>query len=121
MFVLFLLLQLWLFDAKMIKNINIPSCRNCIYYKVEFYNDFSSNFNKCSFFGTKNIQTNVIQNDFAAFCRNDETACGLQGKYFKENPNVEFKIFLHNFIKNSPFNLLSFLVVITLQNNHLNK
>jgi len=48
-----LLLMLCLIDAKIIKNIDIPSCRNCLHYKPLYHNDYSFTFNKCTYFGTK--------------------------------------------------------------------
>jgi hypothetical protein len=68
---------------KFIKNINIPSCRNCIHYKPEIYTDFDSTLNKCEKFGEKNIINGEIRLDFADSCRNDETKCGHSGKYFE--------------------------------------
>ena len=45
-----------------IKNINIPSCRNCIHYKPNLLNfDFDSSLNRCSKYGEKNIVTNQMQ------------------------------------------------------------
>ena len=114
-FKLFLsLFSLSMYESKIIKNIDVVSCRNCIHYKPEYYNNFDSDFNKCIYFGTKNIQTNIIDYELAKTCRNDETKCGYKGLYFQENTNVEFKIFMHNLILKSPLNfslLLLFLYV----------
>ena len=41
----------------MIKNIDIPSCRNCIHYKPSFYSDYASISSTCEYFGTKDIRT----------------------------------------------------------------
>lgn len=100
-----LLLMLCLIDAKIIKNIDIPSCRNCLHYKPSCHNDYSSTLNKCSYFGKKNILTDEISYDYADFCRNDENKCGLNGKYFEEENNVELKIFTHNFKNKIPITL----------------
>jgi hypothetical protein len=100
-----ILIPLYIVNATIIKNINIPSCRNCIHYKPSLYNDFSSTVTKCHYFGTKNIHTDVITYDYADLCRNDENKCGLSGKYFTEYSNIEFKIILHNLIRYSPFGI----------------
>jgi UDP-N-acetylmuramoyl-tripeptide--D-alanyl-D-alanine ligase len=46
-----------LVDSKqIIKNINVPSCRNCIYYQPSFFStDFDSSTSKCEKIGEKNI------------------------------------------------------------------
>ena len=106
-------LMLYMIDAKIIKNINVPSCRNCIYYKPSYYNDFSSTINKCEYFGTKDIHTNIINYDYADLCRADENKCGLDGKYFIEEKNIESKIFLHNIKKQSPLVLLFLIIILS--------
>lgn len=83
-------------DGKMIKNIDVPSCRNCKYYKPNVNNYFSSELGKCEYFGVKNIENNVINYDSAFLCREDTNKCGIEGKYFQEEENLYFKIFLHN-------------------------
>ena len=105
-FKLFLsLFSICMYDSKFIKNIDVVSCRNCIHYKLDFYNDYNSDSNKCIYFGTKNIQTSIIDYEQAISCRSDETKCGLNGLYFQENPNIELKIFINNLIKNIPLNI----------------
>ena len=85
-------------SEKIIKNINIPSCRNCIYFKPHTSSDFTSSLSKCEKFGEKNILTDKITNYYADSCRNDEDKCGLQGKYFVEEKNIDIKILTHNII-----------------------
>ena len=90
----------WLFflyriDAKIIKNVNLPSCVNCKYYRPRAFSDFHSSWNECKYFGTKNIQTDLIDYNIAKECREDETKCGLEGKYFDENNYVFLKMMLH--------------------------
>ena len=85
-------------SEKIIKNINIPSCRNCIYFKPQTGSDFTSCLSKCEKFGEKNILTDEIKNYYADSCRNDEEKCGLQGKYFIEEKNIDIKILTHNII-----------------------
>jgi len=87
---------LYLIDGKIIKNIDLPSCRNCKYYKPNINTYFSSDSGKCEYFGVKNIENNVIIYDYASFCREDTNKCGIEGKYFQEDENLYFKIFLHN-------------------------
>jgi hypothetical protein len=86
---------------KIIKNINIPSCRNCIYYKPATYNEFTSTLNRCEKFGEKNIVTDEIKYDFADTCRDNESKCGKEGKYFIEEPNLELKIWKHKILSNA--------------------
>jgi hypothetical protein len=100
---------------KIIKNINIPSCKNCIYYKPNYLNnDFTSTFNKCEKFGVKNIITDEITYQFADLARNDETKCGNEGKYFEEEKNIRFKIFRYEIISKLPFSLPIILIAINL-------
>lgn len=92
-------------SEKIIKNINIPSCKNCIYYKpTMFDNDFTSPFVKCHKFGEKDIITDKITYKYADSCRNDESLCGKEGKYFEEEKNIDIKVFKHSIFK--PFNLI---------------
>jgi hypothetical protein len=45
-------------------------------------------------------------------CRDDESKCGLAGKYFEKEVNVDFKIAMHSFMKNSPFSLTFFILLV---------
>ena len=102
-------------SEKIIKNINIPSCRNCVHYKPSYSTtDFTGSFNKCHKFGDKNIITNKISYDYADMCRNNENKCGNEGKYFELEKNVEFKIFMHQIIKNLPNILIISTLVVEL-------
>ena len=90
------LLFIFVNSEKIIKNINIPACKNCIHYKPSYFTtDFTETFNKCDKFGNKNIITNEISYDFADMCRNDENKCGYEGKYFEQEKNIKLKIFTH--------------------------
>ena len=83
-------------SEKTIRNINIPSCKKCIHYKPTPYNfDFTTSYNRCEKFGEKDIITDKIKYDFAELCRNDESKCGKEGKYFEEEENLDMKIFMH--------------------------
>ena len=105
-----ILLQTQLINAAIIKNINVPSCRNCIYYKPEV-NDFHSELNRCTYFGEKNIQTDIISYEYSYLCRSSENKCGLQGKYYEQDPNADLKIFLHN-IQNSKYKIVAIIILI---------
>lgn len=100
---------------KIIKNINFPSCKNCIYYKPNYLNnDFTSTFNKCEKFGEKDIITDEITYKFVNFCRDDESMCGKEGKYFEEEKNIKLKISKYKIISNLPFSLSIILIAINL-------
>jgi len=86
-------------NAENIRNNNIPSCRNCVFYKPLSNRDFSCILSECEKFGEKNILTNEIRNDLVKICRIDETKCGIQGKYFKEEKYIDFKIWKHSISK----------------------
>ena len=58
--------------ASIIKNINLPACRNCIHYKHSIVYGFGSDMNKCHKYGVKDIVSNEINYDYAQFCRKDE-------------------------------------------------
>lgn len=71
-----------------IKNMNLPSCKNCVHYKRNS-NDF---YSRCKLFGEKNVITDVIDFDFAYSSRNNESKCGINGKYFQQlEPIQKFK------------------------------
>jgi len=99
---------------KIIKNINIPSCRNCKYFQPSSIYDtnFASNLNKCNKFGSKNIITDEILHDYADSCRNDENKCGEKGAYFEEEPNINLKILKHKIISTSPYVSLIMLIIV---------
>lgn len=102
-------------SEKIIKNINIPSCKNCIHYKPSYSTtDFTASFNTCNKFGQKDIITNKISYDFAFMSRNDESKCGKKGKYFEPEKNIVLKIFTHQIISRIPGILLISLIVLSL-------
>ena len=84
-----------IYSEKLIRNYNIPSCKNCIFYKPVPNRDFSCILSECTKFGEKNILSNEIKYDLVKLCRLDESKCGIQGKYFKEEKNIDFKIWNH--------------------------
>ena len=99
--------------VKIIKNVYVPSCKNCIYFKPEWYNnDFSSTFNKCEKFGEKNIISDKVSYDYAELCRKDESKCGYEGKYFEEEKYIDLKIIKHKIISNMPNNIFIFTMLL---------
>ena len=100
-------------SEQIIKNINVPSCINCVHFKPPYYSDFTSSLSKCNKFGTKDIITDkIVYTDYADMSRSNEDKCGKEGKYFELEKNVEFKILIHQIIRNSPnIMILSTLVV----------
>jgi hypothetical protein len=100
-------------SEQIIKNINVPSCRNCVHFKPPYYGEFTSSLSKCDKFGNKDIITDKISyNDFADMSRQDGKKCGNEGKYFELEKNLQFKIFMHQIIHNLPnIIIISTLVV----------
>jgi hypothetical protein len=93
-----------------IKNINIPSCRNCIHFNPNTITlDFTSSLNKCSKFGEKNIITNKINYDYVDRCREDEDKCGKLGKGWEEEPNIDLKIFKYQLLRYFPIFIVLYL------------
>lgn len=90
---------------KIIRNANVPSCKNCIYYKP-YNGDFSSPLSRCKKFGEKNIITDEIKNDFADLCRKNDEKCGFGGKYFYQEPNMNIKK-IKNKIINEKYTIIS--------------
>jgi len=90
-----------------IKNINIPSCKICKYYKPDSLFDYTSYLSKCKYFGEKDIISDKINYYYADLCRKDENKCGIEGKYFKEDTNVDLKIMLFRLT-----NILPYLCII---------
>ena len=106
-------------SEKIIRNGNIPSCRNCKYYKPEFYADaFVSTINKCEKTGTKDIYTDIIEYDYADLSRKDENLCGLKGRYFEQEKNMNLKILKFLVVKNIPVLIILFIswCIITIPN-----
>ena len=90
-----------------IKDINYPSCYNCVYYKPSFFStDYGSSISKCEKIGEKNILTGEINYDYVTICRMNELKCGKEGKYFEEEKNLNLKIFIHMIISSFPNTIL---------------
>ena len=65
-----------------IKDLNQPSCINCVHFQPTLWND---EYGKCRKFGRKNIITDEINYDYSSFARFDYNKCGFNGKYFMLN------------------------------------
>jgi hypothetical protein len=95
-----------------INNNNIPVCRNCIHFKPSPVSEFSSIISQCNKFADKDLKTDEIIFNYADNCRSDENKCGKEGKYFEKEPNLQGKIFLHNFLFSVPYAIqISFYVI----------
>jgi len=103
-------------SEKIIKNINLPSCKNCRFYKpVYTTNDFTSYLSTCEKFGEKNIFTDEITYGYASASRNSENKCGEEGKYFEPEKNIDLKIFKHKMVTSLlPNTLALFLLAFSL-------
>lgn len=101
-------------SEKIIKNADLPSCRNCIYYDPKYDND-SSNLNKCNKFGVKNIINDEIAYDYADSCRNDENKCGMRGKYFEEETNPNMKMLKYKLTNYKSYPLLLTVIIVILE------
>jgi len=77
-------------NPKLIKNIDIPSCKNCIHFRQDNY--MVDSLSRCTKFGEKNIITDEINHDFANSCRKDEEKCGLEGKSFEKETDMNLRI-----------------------------
>jgi len=102
-------------SKSVIKNINLPSCKNCVHFQP--YNsgfEFTSSLGTCNKFGVKNILTDKIKYDYADACRQDENQCGKEGKYFEEEKNLHLKMFTHKIIAFSPLILFFFCITVLL-------
>jgi len=98
---------------RIIKNIHLPSCKNCIYYQPKYLNSEFSSMNKCEKFGEKDIVNGMINYEYANSCRKNESKCGKEGKYYEEDTNFimkRLKIVKNILIENAPFIALGILV-----------
>lgn len=87
-------------NSKIIRNIEFPSCKNCVYYRPScLRNEFTSTFNKCDKFGVKNVVTDEITYNFADLCRSDESLCGKEGKHFERQPRLWLKKLKHRMFR----------------------
>ena len=76
-----LLLSALCTQSPFIKNLNLPSCVNCVHFLKYNNNDEPQNIDlgKCSQFGKKDIISGIITYDYASICRDDKDQCGKNG------------------------------------------
>ena len=91
-------------SEQIIKNINIPSCRNCVHFKPP--GDFTTSLSKCDKFATKDITNKNSYADYADMPRSDETKCGNESKFELEQ-NLQVKILIHQIVSGLPNILLT--------------
>ena len=97
------------YSNQTIKNINVPSCKNCIYYKqIPLDMDFTSTYNKCAKFGTRDVVTDTITYDYADLCRNNESKCGHEDKH------IGLKVVKHTVISTTLNVLIILIPVLTI-------
>lgn len=75
-------------SEKFIKNIIMNPCKNCVYFKQHSILPFS----QCEKFGEKNIISNEIIYDYADTSRKHESKCGIEGKYFEKDKDLNLKL-----------------------------
>jgi hypothetical protein len=100
-------------STKIITN-NYPSCKNCIYHKPAFSDNYASLFSKCTKFGNKNIITGEITNNYADSVRNDKKLCGINGIYFEMDNYVEFKKITYYIIHPNTIYIAAYISLIVL-------
>jgi hypothetical protein len=68
-----------------IRNNTLLTCGQCVhsFYDTRDDHKCSSRLSKCILFGEKNLQHGRVEHDYTEVCRNDESKCGLNAKYFK--------------------------------------
>jgi hypothetical protein len=78
-----------------VRNINSPTCVNCLHYikdtTFKGSKSVSSDiYGKCKLFGTKDLVTGSITYDYASTSRiNGIGKCDENGKYFEENVKID--------------------------------
>lgn len=82
---LFFILSACVYGTKLIKNVDLPACKNCVHFSHQ-------NYGSCRKFGEKNIITEEFSYDNAKSCRNDETQCGIEGRYFIPETPVKIQL-----------------------------
>ena len=99
---------------RIIKNINLPSCRNCIYYQSKNLNPDFSSLNKCEKFGEKDIVNGMIKYEYANSCRENDSKCGKEGKYYVEDTIFfmkRLKLVKNVLVENAPYLALGVFVI----------
>jgi len=108
----YLLLSLLNAGDKIIKNMEFPACKNCIYYKPNINREFTSPLSKCEKFGVKDVVTDEITYDYADSARVTKAKCGEEGKYFLKDPQLRIKKLIHSIVKPRLFIIISIFYAI---------
>lgn len=82
-------------EISTIVNAKYPNCVNCVHYIPPDFEYSSKYYGKCKKYGEMNIITGEINHDFTEKCRKSDTMCGVEGKHFVEEPNVQMKKLCH--------------------------
>ena len=83
---------------KIIRNIHLPSCKNCIHYKHRFIG------NECRKFGEKNLVSGTITHIHPNVCRSDESLCGKKGNHYEKSNSIRLRLLEHKIFR--PITLL---------------
>lgn len=94
--ILYIIFFTFVTSEQIIKNVNLPICKNCKFYKP----DPTYYLSRCEKFGEKNIFTGKITYDYASLMRNSESDCGQEGKYFELEKNPLLKQVKYKFLPN---------------------
>ena len=106
-------------SEKIIKNMNIQSCKTCIHYKPYSYTGDYSSLSRCENFGEKSIITDEIKYDYAYSCREDEKKCGNLAKFYEKDENMELKYIYYAIIANLPIGIITVLTFVSIIANTL--
>ena len=100
-----------------IKNAQFPSCKDCIHFIPDKYNlKYASQSSKCKQFGKKDVVTDKITYQYAYTCRVDESLCGTNGKHFKQDAYIQWKMLGHKTVYLLPYIL--FISIVSIQISH---
>lgn len=94
-----------------IRNGNMPACKNCKHYKLDFSILPNYQFGRCKIYGNKDLITNKISYTYATTVRKNDDMCGLEGKDYDEVTNILLNEIISNIKDNFYFTII-FLSVI---------
>jgi Pyruvate/2-oxoacid:ferredoxin oxidoreductase delta subunit len=98
-----------------IKNAHLPSCKNCIHFAPDkYYHEYATTMSKCNKFGDKDIVTDKITYRYADACRVDEKLCGKEGKYFEEDPHIQWKVLGHRALHILPYVMIYGILLLSI-------
>lgn len=80
-------------NKRFIENINVPLCKNCLYFTHHKYPEFFD-LGRCTKFGKMDIVSGEIDYQYAYTRRNNDKFCGYNGTYFEERkyPDITLSI-----------------------------